>query len=196
MATDESALLCLEEEPGANYDGEKMGGEEMSLQALRRDTLRLVCFDLDLPFSGPKQVLIPRILRRCEVLREENGVESREGDDSDVSGWWLSQANVKQATLQSACMDLGVNKCGSKPDLRHRILASTGRLLVAEEEEVQEDPTPSTALVHGADSKPRERGRPRKKTQPLMEDEEMLCAQCTHSRTPPLESPWDVVQVE
>ena len=48
---------------------EDVRSECMTLEALRKDTLRLVCYDLDIAFSGPKHVLIPRILRKCEADR-------------------------------------------------------------------------------------------------------------------------------
>ncbi len=41
--------------------------ERLSLEALSRETLRSVCFDLEVPFSGPKHVLIPRIMLKCNA---------------------------------------------------------------------------------------------------------------------------------
>jgi len=100
--------------------------------------VRLICYDLELPFSGPKHVLIPRVLRQSETEREAGGA-----DGSDVSEWWLFRSSIKLATLQSACVDLGVSKQGSKPHLRRRILANVGAGLHADEhDENDEDDVP------------------------------------------------------
>jgi hypothetical protein len=56
------------EEDACNSGGD-MQGERMSLEALRKDTLRLVCYDLHLPFSGPKHILIPRLIRKLQTDR-------------------------------------------------------------------------------------------------------------------------------
>ena len=130
--------MCLSpggDEAWPGGSGEFMSGERKSLEPLRKDTLRLVCFDLEVPFSGPKHVLIPRLLRSCQAVRAESGVAA-----GDVSGWWLFMEGVKQSTLQCACVDLGLSKQGAKPLLRRRVLAHVGDDIELEgkEEEDQE----------------------------------------------------------
>ena len=168
--------------PGCQSElGGGWNGEEMSLQMLKLDTLRLVCFDLGMPFSGAKHMLIERILRQVEALRAGVGWEGDEGES-----WWPFQAGVKLPTLQSACVDLGLNKTGNKPHLQHRILEWV-RETTAPDIEEHVDEAPAAKV-------PRKRGRPRK----IVVDDQEVCSRCMNTDTPPADSydkgrTWDAV---
>jgi hypothetical protein len=99
----ESRSTALGAEEDACESSENMRSECMTLEALRKDTLRLVCYDLDLAFSGPKHVLIPRILRKCEADRLVSGTGT--GDYLNVL------CKLKGELLSAVCVCVCVCVC-------------------------------------------------------------------------------------
>jgi hypothetical protein len=139
-------------------------------------------------------------------------------ESDDVSGWWLFNEAIKQATLQSACMDLGLGRQGSKPHMRRRILASVGTPLddieegqdeeAGDDSEADERAAPAVAAC-AAEAAPvkKGRGRPRKRdAAEEVSNGRSVCGDCQHAQSPTSArgrttagaeaNPWDAVECQ